>query len=108
MLDACALILFILLQLADGILTYRGISHTFLGMNYERNPIVVFCIQQIGVIGGLFVTKIFSIIAAVALYRYRKIKALGVKTAWCIYALVIIMTYILAMHFLTLNALTGG
>lgn len=62
------LVVFILFQIADGIMTYYGVVHTRMGINYEANPVIVFYMQLIGVVAALIIAKFLSIILGTVLY----------------------------------------
>lgn len=62
------LTVYILSQLADGILTYIGVST--LGMEAEGNPLLVLIMSLVGVGFGLVVAKFAGLILGIILYRY--------------------------------------
>ena len=51
-------VLFTVLQIIDGALTYYGVTYTSLGMRYEATPHIVLLMQSIGVSLALFFCKI--------------------------------------------------
>lgn len=53
-------IFFGLLQIADGVLTYIGVTH--LGISAEGNPLVRFFINLLGPFSGLFFVKAIGLI----------------------------------------------
>lgn len=102
MLNAYALAVFIFLQLADGFLTYCGISYTPLGIVYEANPIAIFLMQKAGVIAALVFLKFSSIAAGRVLY-YNANNSRVAK--YGLHMLNAAMFFILISHLTTLDAL---
>ena len=63
-----AIVLFVILQVLDGVLTYRGLS---LGLAGEGNPLVRILISIFGLGFGLAVAKGMAAICGVLLYVHK-------------------------------------
>ena len=72
------LLLFVLVQLCDGVLTYLGV-HTF-GASIEANPIVAWYIAAIGLGTGVVAIKAFAVGCAAILYWCACHRTLGLLT----------------------------
>lgn len=73
-----ALILFIILQVLDGVFTYRGLS---LGLAGEGNPLVRMMISFLGLGAGLAVAKVIGVGLGIILYQRRAYIAIAVLDA---------------------------
>ena len=86
MLNECLLIFFILLQIADGALTYRVLQRG----GREMNPLLAKIFDRVGVLPGLIIGKGFTIGCGGAIYLFAgayAVYSLGVLIA--IYAWVV-------------------
>lgn len=111
MLNTYVLMVFIFLQLADGLLTCYGIIYTPAGIDYEANPIIVFMEQRVGIIISIFFSKFLAITAGGILYYYKHRKAFEIKVITYIHGFNVFMFLVLMEHFFTLSVLatiTGG
>lgn len=64
-----AMLVFVLVQGLDGVLTYLGV-HTW-GLAIEANPLVSSAFSVVGVGGGLAVTKLFAVSLGIVLHLRR-------------------------------------
>src|SRR3989344_7958161 len=64
------LVWFIVLQVLDGILTYCGITHTSLGLDYEGNYLLVLLAIKVGVSTALILFKGVSIGIGWLIFKY--------------------------------------
>lgn len=78
--------LFVLLQAADGLLTYAGIQRW--GLGAEGNPLIVALITHVGVVPALVLAKLVTAAAGVFLYERGRTKALAWLTIF--YVLVVV------------------
>lgn len=103
MFDVVVLAVFILLQIADGILTYWGVVYSPLGIRYEVNPILAssfYWFESSAIV--LMVAKGLSIAASIFLYCARDRMAFGVRTIRHLQLLTVMMIVIFVMHIMTL------
>ena len=54
-----AFLAFVVVQIADGFLTYRGIA--VFGVGIEANPLVAWCVSTFGVVLALVAIKLFAV-----------------------------------------------
>ena len=103
-------VLFTVLQVADGILTYCGITHTPLGTDYEATPHIAFLMQAIGVFPALLLVKSIAVaLGAVLFYSIDHIKLPtidGLPEVAMIF-LTVLMGIIFIKHIMTLSVITG-
>lgn len=104
--DACIFALFILLQIADGILTWYGINRTSLGIDYEANSVIAFFVQNFNDIAALASLKIISIILGAILYYHRNLVAFAIKISCYLYGLTILMAMVLIIHIVSILSLS--
>jgi hypothetical protein len=69
---------FVLVQIADGFLTYRGIA--IFGVGIEANPLVAWCVSTLGVALALIVVKLFAVTCGSVLHLNTMHGAVGVLT----------------------------
>ena len=104
-----SLILFALLQCADGILTYYGINYTPAGISYEANILVAAIMQKVGIAAGLTALKLISVMLGLTLYRFRNSRIFGMEPAiYMFWPLNIVMAIVLISHFMALEALANA
>jgi hypothetical protein len=65
------LVLFIILQVLDGVFTFIGVSYSALGMKYEANPLIAYLMIKVGTATGLMIVKVSVMLAGVFLYGSR-------------------------------------
>lgn len=78
-----ALVIFVLLQIADGLLTYQGINA--IGIDkYEANSILVYYMHRFGVAESLFIAKALSGLLGYLLYRQKIFSMLWLFNIFCL------------------------
>jgi hypothetical protein len=73
-----AFLAFVVVQIADGFLTYRGI--TIFGVGIEANPLVAWCVSTFGVALSLIAIKLFAVTCGSVLHLNTMHGAVGVLT----------------------------
>lgn len=106
--DACIFALFILLQIADGTLTWYGINRTpvSIGIGYEANPVVAFFVQNFNDIAALASLKIISIILGAILYYHRNLVAFAIKASCYLYGLTMLMAIVTIVNIVSIYYLS--
>lgn len=90
------LIAFLLVQILDGYLTYRGIRDFGLGVEIEGNPLVALAIGALGVRVALVLVKAIAGLLGVLLHTHRYHGVLAVLTA--IYVVAAIGPWIVLLY----------
>ena len=75
------MVAFLLTQVLDGYLTYRGIRDLGLGVDIEGNPLVALAIGAFGVRVALVLVKTIASVAGVFLHTHRYHRVLAALTA---------------------------
>ena len=73
-----AFLAFVVVQIADGLLTYRGIAA--FGIGIEANPLVAWCVGTFGVALSLIVIKLFAVTCGSVLHLNTMHGAVGALT----------------------------
>ncbi len=73
-----AFLAFVVVQIADGFLTYQGIA--IFGIGVEANPLVAWCASIFGVALALIVIKLFAVTCGSVLHLNTMHRAVGVLT----------------------------
>lgn len=90
------MIAFLLVQIVDGFLTYRGIRDFGLGVEIEGNPLVALAIGAFGVRIALILAKTFASLCGILLHTRRYHRVLAVLTAF--YVVAAIGPWIVLLH----------
>lgn len=72
---------FLLTQVLDGVLTYRGIEHYGLGIELEGNPLMALAMSALGVRVALILAKTLASAFGILLHTHRYHRVLAVLTA---------------------------
>lgn len=72
---------FVVVQVLDGYLTYRGIHDLGMGVEIEGNPLVAFAMSALGVRLALVLIKAFATACGFILHTHRYHRVLAVLTA---------------------------
>ncbi len=75
------MIAFLVIQVLDGYLTYRGVRDLGLGVDIEGNPLVALAIGAFGVRVALVLAKTVASLAGVFLHTHRYHRVLAALTA---------------------------
>src|SRR3989344_4261968 len=106
MFDAVVLVVFVLLQIADGALTYYGIIYTSLGMAYEANQLLASSFWWLkSYFIALIIAKGFSIVFGGVLYYFRDQIVFGLKVVVYLRILTVIMLAVFIAHIMTIGIL---
>ena len=90
-----AFVVFVLVQIADGVLTYQGIA--IFGVGIEANPLVAWAVSAFGVALSLIVIKLLAVTCGSVLHRNMMPRALGALTLVYLAAAVWPWTGVLAL-----------
>ena len=77
---------FLIVQILDGYLTYRGIRDLGLGVEIEGNPLVAVAIGAFGVRVALVLVKTFASLCGIFLHTRRYHRVLAALTAFYVVA----------------------
>jgi len=90
-----AFVAFVLVQIADGVLTYQGIA--LFGVGIEANPLIAWAAKMFGVALSLIVIKLFAVTCGSVLHLNTMHGALGALTLVYLAAAVWPWTGVLAL-----------
>lgn len=79
-----ALIIFVLLQIADGLFTYHGVNAVGIN-NYEANPLISSSMHRFGVTESIFVAKALVSLMGYLLYRHKTFNMLWLLIGFYLY-----------------------
>lgn len=90
------MIAFLVMQVLDGLLTYRGIQHFGIGVHIEGNPLLALAMSALGVRLALVLAKLVASGLGILLHTHRYHRVLAVLTA--AYAVMAIAPWILLLY----------
>ena len=90
-----AFALFAAVQLADAVLTQRGIER--FGLAAEANPLIGFTMRSFGITTALASWKLFAVLAGAVLHVSERHLALAILTLFAVFAAAVPWAWILAV-----------
>jgi hypothetical protein len=90
------MVAFLVTQMLDGWLTYRGVRDLGIGIDIEGNPLIALAMSALGVRAALILAKTFTSLCGIMLHTHRWHRALAILTA--IYVVAAIGPWILLLY----------